>query len=661
MNSFTAVLAALVALAPLCLSAEGPATNVRPGNPDWPVAWVSYTMVDSWEKDFADLKAHGVGLVSMRAEDVETAKKALDAARRHGMKYHISFPEVTESLPLVRAAGFEPTPALMIGGVYRGKAIDRHVYRFEPRPQSIVIEQPVYSPRYAYRLGGGGTERGGEPMGHYYLDMPEPVRAEVVVALRKFDGRQHLKIIPAKIEPAEKGARLEADSITPDMPPTSEQKNRKLYRLTFDLTGLGSAMLDQVGIAVYWPYHGSPRYWMFHEGAVSAAAESTAAALRAAVRKTLGVWTEANGGKFPSREVIAARYGDECFYVTGHTSRENAGAVSYPLWDYSAPAVASFRALAGGLEYPRTWGFPEIYGADSYACWLYNLHAKTAALAAAIRDEVSRYAPGLLIFRNTTRAGVFQFANAFDGSGAELLTANLDIGHLDPYPIGDSGYNAGLIPRDMSYYAGLTRRYKKLLIPWMQGFVNTMTVGERHATPELLDRMAEQQLRHGVDAVIWLSYGQTRSTFPKARTDTWERAAEFHRRLAASPPAKPKAVLAVLRPYSVWAQSSLSGDRTIRNPADWMLQQWLEVWAVKHKRDYDVFELPPRMSAAARAALDRDLKSYRYVVSLEPRQGAWVVGEGTSGTAVDQREAAQYQSRFEAEMVKRGWLGNPAP
>ncbi len=630
------------------------AAQIRPGHPEWPAAWMHYTTFKSWDEDFADLKAHGVNCVSLRAPDVATARTALETARRHGMKYHIWFPEITESMPLVREAGLEPAPALMIGGVYRGQAIDRHVFRFEARPQSIVIEQPVYSPAYGYRAGGGGIKKGGEPIAHYYLDMPDPVRAEIVVPLRKFDGRQHLKIIPAKIELAEKGARLEKDSITPDMPPSSERADRKLYRLTFDLTGLDSALLDSVGVAVYWPYHGSPRYWMFHHGAVSAAAESTVAALRFHVRKMLDVWREANGGQFPGDVVIAARYGDECFYVTGHTNRPGATAVNYPLWDFSPQGIAAFRKLAGNTEYPRTWGFPEIYGADSYACWLYNLHAQTAALAGTIREEAARLAPGLLVFRNTTRANVFQFSNAFDGSGPELLTRNLDIAHLDPYPIGDAGYNEGLIPRDMSYYAGLARRYNKLLIPWMQGFVNTMTVGSRHPTPELIGRMAEQHWRHGIDAVIWLSYGQAHSTFPH-QPDSWKRAAEFHRMLAASPPPKPKARLAVLRPYSVWAQSSLWDDQ-IRNPADWLLQQWLEVWAVKHKLDYDVFEVPPRMTAAARAALDKELRKYPHVVSLEPRAGAWVIGQGTAGTAVNRTRGAEHQARFEAEMAKRGWL-----
>jgi len=50
--------------------------------------------------------------------------------------------------------------------------------------------------------------------------------------------------------------------------------------------------------------------------------------------------------------------------------------------------------------------------------------------------------------------------------------------------------------------------------------------------------MADEQWAQGVDAIIWLGYGQT---FPKIRPDSWERAAMFHKKLATSLPPKPKA------------------------------------------------------------------------------------------------------------------------
>src|ERR1035441_7751565 len=286
-----------------------------------PVAWITYRTVDSLERGFDLIKAHGIGSVSMGARDAAEARQKLEVARRLDMKYHISLPEVTEDARVVRSAGLEPVDALMIGGVYRGKAIDRHLFRFSAGKHEIVVEQPVYDKGFAYTLGsrGTGAPGAGEPMGHYFLEMPDPVRAEIVVPLRKFDGKQHLKIVPATISAAPPGSRPENDTVTAAMPAASETKGRKLYRISFDLTGLDSALLDQVGVAVYWPNHGSPKYWMFGRGTVSAAAESTRQALRAAVQKELRIWSEANGGSFPLDVVLAARFGDECFYTTGHT------------------------------------------------------------------------------------------------------------------------------------------------------------------------------------------------------------------------------------------------------------------------------------------------------------------------------------------------------
>jgi hypothetical protein len=609
--------------------------QIRPGHPDWPVAWTSYRKVASVEQDFADMKAHGIGLVSQRARSVEEAKEALALARRFGMKYEISLPDATKN------AGTEP--ALMIGGAYRGRAIDRHLFRFNAGPQEIVIEPPVYNRGFAYTLGSRSTgpRAAGEPIAHYYPDMPAPVRAEVVAPLRKFDGRAHLKIIPAVIEPAPAGSQPESDTAA-GLPPASETTNRILYRLRFDLTGLDKALLDQVGVAVYRPYAGSKQYWMFG-GAYSAAAASTREALRASVRSLLSMWSQANGGAFPSDVVLALRYGDECFYITGHTYTKDAAAVSYPLWDYSPAAIAAFRARAPRLEYPRTWGFPEIYGVEAYGWWQYSLHFDCAALPALVREEAAKLAPGLLVLRNTTRLGVFDLANDHDGSGPELLVRSLDVAHLDPYPVVGSGYSP-VIPRDMSYYAGLARRYQRLLVPWMQAHIYS-NLG--HVSPEQVDRMAEEQWRQGVDAIMWLGYGDT---FPNVRPDSWERAAAFHKKLAAQRPPKPAAKLAVLRGYGPWAISSKWEER-IRNPADWMLQQFLEVWAVRHGQPYDVFELPP-----AAQTPDGALANYSHIVSTVPRRGAWVIGVGTACETVDPGEARKYQDRYAAELAARGWV-----
>lgn len=102
-------------------------TNIRPGHPEWPRAWTTYRKVNTLEEDIADLKAHGVGLISWRSNTVEQAKEALEIARRTGMKYHIHLPEVTEHKGLVRQAELKPVPAIMIGGVLQGKAIDKWI------------------------------------------------------------------------------------------------------------------------------------------------------------------------------------------------------------------------------------------------------------------------------------------------------------------------------------------------------------------------------------------------------------------------------------------------------------------------------------------------------------------------------------------------------
>ena len=623
---------------------------IRPGSPEWPRAWITYRKVASLEEDYADLKAHGVGLVNRNARNVADAKEALEAARRLGMKYHLELPEVTENAGLVKGAGLEPVPAILIGGAYRGKAIDRHLFTFTAAKHEIVIEPPVYNKGLPYTRGSGGTGRpkATEKVGHYYPDMPPPLRAEIVVPLKAFDGTQHLKIVPAAIGEAPADTKLEADSVTPDMPESSETRNRKLYRLAFDLTGLDGALLDQVGVAVYWPYNGSRQYWMFGQGSVSAWAPSTRGAIRAEVRKTLGWWIEANGGAFPLDAVPAARYGDECFYVTGHMGPP---VVSYPLWDYSDPALAAFRGHAGPIEHPRTWGFPEVYGPAAYAWWLYTLHEGCAGVVGAVRGEIAKAAPGLLLFRNTTRMGVFDLGNDHDGSGQELLTRALDVVHLDPYPVSSGGYGRN-IPRDMSYMAGLARRYGRLLVPWMQAHVYGSL---QDPTPEQVERMGEEQYAQGVDAVIWLGYG---STFPKVSPEGWERAAAFHKRLAASPPPKPKARLAVLRPYTTWALASRWEDK-IRNPADWTLQQLLEVWAVKHRQPYDVFELPPGMNPAEKEALAATLKGYPYVVTPEVGvgpEGALLVSPGAGVRTADPSTAREVQRGLEERLRARGWV-----
>lgn len=640
---------------------------IRPGHPEWPRAWVSYqggarnSDANLFEKIFIDLKEHGVGLISMSARTVEDARMKLDVARKYGMKYHIQFNKMNERKDMVDEMGLTSVDALMIGGIYQGRAIDRFLFEFSPGKHSIVIEPPVYNAQFAYRSRRDTSlaYEDREPNSHYFPDIPGPVKAEIIIPLKLYDGQQHLKIISATIEKLPAGSSPEIESVTPEMMKVNEIKNRKLYRISFDLTGLDKAILNKIGIAVYWPFHGSDKWYVFGHGTVSAAAESTLEAARRDAQNQLKIWTEANGGTFPIDVVIASRIGDEHFYISGHLYEPNK-TVNFPLWDYSEPALNVFRNNAGKIEYPRTWGYPEIYGTDAYAWWMYILHQNSAALIKATVEEAEKHAPGMLFFRNTTRAGIFSVANDHDGSGPELLTQQMNVVHLDPYPVGgtwwgDSGYREDII-RDMQYYAGLARRYNRLLIPWMQAHVYGGPGGLQHVSPEQVTRMGNEQYAMGIDAVIWLGYGPSEnSTFPKTRPESWEQAGKFHQQLIKTPPHKSKAKLAVLRSYKAWALTSYNEDK-IMNPQDWLLQQWLEVWAVKNKQPYDVFEIPPLITADRRKQLKNELKKYDYVIATEPWERAWIIGANTIGSTVKPDESIKYQEQFKKEMEVKGWI-----
>ena len=660
-------LLAIVAVLPFCGYTQNVATPICPGNPEWPRAWVSYRewegkdMAVSAAKDFANMKAHGVTLVSMNARSVEDAKVKLALARKYGMKFHIQLNKMNEREDMMKEMALQPVDALMIGGIYKGRAIDRFLFEFTPNKQSIIIEQPVYNAAFAYRSRKDTSiaYEAREQSSHYFPDVPAPVKAEIIVPEKLFDGKQHVRIVPATIEVLTNDTILAEESVTSEMRLVNEIKNRMLYKITFDLTGLDNALLNKVGVAVYWPYHGSDKWYVFGHGTVSMAAETSHDAARRDAQKQLQVWKDANGGTFPLDVVIASRMGDEHFYITSHLYEPNK-TVNFPLWDYSEPALQVFKKNAGTIQYPRTWGYPEIYGADAYAWWLYTLHENSAGLIKATVDAAEKIAPGILLFRNTTRAGVFSLANDHDGSGPELLTQQMNTVHLDPYPVGGAwwggtGYRDDII-RDMSYYSGLARRYKRLLVPWMQAHIYGGPTGLQHVTPEQVKRMGNEQYAMGVDAVMWLGYGPSQNnTFPLTRPESWEAAGKFHQKLINNPPPKPKMRLAVLRSYKAWALTSYN-DTAILNPQDWLLQQWLEVWSVQNKQPYDVFEIPPVLNAQQRNKLENDLKQYKYVVGTITYKNAWVIGADAKNAKVKPADDKKYQEQFKKEIAKKGWM-----
>ncbi len=640
---------------------------IRPGNSEWPRAWVSYnnwegkSAPDSMEKDFKDLKAHNVGLVSMNAKTVEEARMKLALARKHGMKFHIQLNKMNERKDVMEQMGITPVDALMIGGIYKGKAIDRFLFEFTATKQFIIVEPPVYNAQFAYRSRKDTSiaYEKREQSGHYFPDIPAPVKAEIIVPLKLYDGQQHLTIIPATVEAIDGNISLDEESVTPEMKLVNEIKNRKLYKISFDLTGLDKAILNKIGVAVYWPYHGSDKWYVFGHGTVSTAAPSTLEAAKKDVQQQFKIWADANGGTFPTDVVIASRIGDEHFGITSHLYEPNK-TVNFPLWDYSTPAINAFTKNAGNIEYPRTWGYPEVYGTNAFAWWQYTLHQNSAGLIKATVEEAEKIAPGILLFRNTTRAGIFSIANDHDGSGPELLTQQMNTVHLDPYPVGGawwggSGYRDDIL-RDMHYYAGLARRYKRLLIPWMQAHIYGGPTGLQHVTPAQVKRMGDEQYSMGVDAVMWLGYGPSQnSTFPKTRPESWEQAGKFHQQLVQSPPKKPTVKLAVLRSYKAWSLTSYN-DSSILNPQDWLLQQWLEVWSVKNNQPYDVFEIAPSLTIEQRQKIEAELKKYQYVVTTEPWKNAWLIGDKTIGTNVKPGDATIWQEKFTEQIKAKGWL-----
>lgn len=614
-----------------------------------PRVMTCYRELAGKEADCRDMKAHGIDAVEFGCRGVLECTAMLKAVRAAGLKISTGICDITEQAEQMLELGVEPEYAVMIGGAYLGMAIDRHLFAFSAAKHAIVIEPPINHRGFPYKLGTTGMDgkKGSEPMGHYYPGVV-PIRAEVVVPLKAYDGKQHLKMLPARIEEAPSGSIPEVDSVSEaEYFSCTEYRNRKLYSVSFDLSGLDRAMLDKVGIAVYWNMKNpGAGYEGFGRGMASPASARTRKALSLEVDRRMAMWKEANGGEFPSDALAAFRFGDESFLRTGDTS--GSPAPSYPLWDFSESGIAAFTALAPeGLEYPRTWGHPELYGARAYGLWQYALHKSCAELVRIVRRKLDGHAPSAPLYRNTTRNPVFYLSNDHDGTGQELLARELDCVHLDPYPAGPV-YQTDRIAMDMGYCSGLSRRFGKPLIPWMQAHVYGSL---QHVTPELVERMVGENWKLGIDGAIWLGYGGAPYTFPASNRESWEAAAAFHRRLHETASPKPVAELAALRFYTAWAVSSAEGASGVRNPADWMFQQFLLAWGCDRGLAYDVFEVPPVMTAEARAALKRALSRYRFVVSNAPFKGAREIGSGTQGTVVDVRKAGECRAKFSCDIA----------
>ena len=634
-----------------------------------PKVWMSAQWRDPFAETIRVCAEQGVDVVEVPSWTTNHCAYALAMLRKYKIKgFTSSGQDPSESVPANAVEGKTIERAVFTGGAYRGKAIDRTLFSFEAKPYDIVIEPPVYSARQGYsskKKGPDGKIRTVQS-GHYFGAFVPTGEAEIIVPEKLFDGEPHVRIIPCKVLPVEDGRKPENDTVTDKMS-GPEIENRRLVRLQFDLSDCKGLMLDKVGIAVYWTSDTESDNWKKRRrGQFSVFSEHTRRAARESGAWRANQWVLANGGTFPKDDIIAIRFGDECFNLTGWV---DCSAASFPLWGFSPSGRAAFtregRAPARPpLIQPRTWGYPEIYGAEAYGIALYSYHKACAELTRAFAEGVHSVAPSLKVFRNTTRGDAWSEGNDHDGSGQELLARELDFIHLDPYPVGGR-YNSQVIPFDMGYLSGLARRYHKPLVPWMQAHSYAPN-GLGNITPADMKRMWEQHAPFAPDAMMWLGFDMkpgktdTEMTFPKGSPESWAYAkelfAEVHAQAdagrARSPSAPPTgttgvppvAKLAVIRPYSTRAICCAQGPAWAawRNPADRILEAYVRAWSVDNGLLYDIFELPPT---------PEELKKYPYIVSTIPCPGARILGEGTEGKVMTAKEVAELRKKFAAEIA----------
>ena len=550
-----------------------------------------------------DLKSHGVDVFEAgESWDDKARADVLKGCRERGLRLFADVPDASRSFAQARNAEL----AVMIGGAYRGKSIDRHLYSFSAEKHSIVIEPPVYSTRQCYLKFPHYMMMGD---GHYYGLYVPTGRAEIIVPEKPYDGTQHLRIIPVTVRRASKGAIPENDTAA-KCEKTKWIENRCLVQLDFDLSGCENCLLDKVGIAVYWHMDVSSPAFKPQRGCYSVFSGRVRGKQAQTAKDVIAAWKKADGGRFPSDVVIAARIGDEVFNHTGMLDQN--GVVSLPIWGFSESGRAAIeKAMKSGETYPRTFGFSEIYGPEAAARYLETYHracAKTVKCAVDVFHSV-----GVKCFRNTTRGGPWSYGNDHDGTGQEVLAQVLDYLHLDPYPVRGAHYDEWKIPTDLQYMKGLSRRYRKPIINWMQAHAFG-SGGLTHPTPEQIRRMYEQVKAINPEAIMWLGYHWNRkntgSTFPWQRPDSWEEACACHADFHAlqSDPLK-RADVAVVRNYLDRAKVRfLKGENT----PDRKLEG--EVAAlVRAGIPFDVFEVSSTLSQAERKKLAAELARYQKV------------------------------------------------
>ena len=608
-----------------------------------PRVWTSASGVytPKFEEAVRDCVEHGVDVMESATVSEEALAKRLAVCRKYSMKLQVGVSDACKcDLEAKKTLRYEL--AVMSGGCYKGLAVDRNLFSFTAGKHEIIVEPPVYSKGQAYAKHPHYYMLGD---GHYFGGYVPTGKAEIVVPEKLFDGKQHLRIIPAKVEIAPPSAVPENDSAAAILE-TKEIKSRRLVKLSFDLSECSGCRLDKVGIAVYWKMDDKDPGWKSERTCFSVFSRYTRERMRENVRSVLGKWAKANGGKFPSDVVVGLRLGDEIFNATGWL---DCPAASFPLWDFSDSALAAFRAASPeGIEYPRTWGSPEVYGADACAQFLYLFHKACAEYLKAGADEAHKASPGIIAIRNTTRGDSWSYGNDHDGTGQELLAGALDAIHIDPYPVTEMGYAKNSIPADMAYFHGIARRYGKPLLLWMQAheFLACKLV---HPAPEHIARMWGQIKPFAPDAIMWLGYnpsGKNMMTFPSGNSASWERAKKLHAEFKAMPSAKrERAPLAIVRPYSARAVVCETGKGFV-HPADAILREFAVAWSCNLGQRYDIFEVPPFETDEEKRKRAEELERYRFVVSSVDWPGAVNVAREDSGKVLSRGEMRKKREEF---------------
>jgi hypothetical protein len=565
--------------------------EIEPGA-GFPRVWMSSAESVIPSSSFGDIASHGVQVI-------ETTD--IQSARKHGLQVMLAsdvggmfMGEIIGSRD-VKQMGLTPEFAVAITGTYQDLSIDSHTFPFARGKHTIEIGLPFHYAPYNWKTKSYFTDN--HTFDSYFdpgiFSTDRAFKAEVVVKQKDYDGRQHLAIVQALI---------------------SDRGSQSL-RITFDLTDV-EGDLDHTMLAVYW-----------RTNQLSPAAASTRETAAQSVRAVLDRFAQENGGAFPEDVIRAMRFGDECFLRTGFT---NSPKCAIPLYDYSDSGIAGYRKLNGIDEYPRVWGFPEVFGVNAYRDWLYAFHTATAELVKAVVTEAHKVAPRLMVFRNTTRFNPTPFAtlaNDHDGCSAQLLVQQFDMVNPDPYPVartGDSqctnsdrnprpGYIESMIPLENAYWSGLVRRFGKKLVPWMQA--HTFSFDLQHPMPNDVSHMYEQVVGYNPDGIMWLGYdpGATAEptpygmTLPNVRPETWKALRCINDR-AQHDLGRPKKVpgIAVLRFY---AERSLVDLERHHLHDRFLTEQILTGLTIDLDIPYDVFEYYKREDLDC-----RELRGYRRVI-----------------------------------------------